>query len=248
MKYIASCSGGKDSVATLILAKEHGEPLDEVVYSEVMFDKDTSGELPEHRDFVYNRLKPFVENVLNVPFIILHSITTYVDFFTHTITRGENTGKIRGYPIPGMCGINRDCKIPPISQNWKMQGGDTIQYVGIASDEPLRLARLQGTQRTSLLDKYNASQYKAFELCASYGMLSPSYNISNRNGCWFCMNCKDREWAHIIFNHSQLFEKLMALEDEHPIRGRDCLTRSETAKQLNERIKRQGQQITMFDL
>ena len=50
-KYIASCSGGKDSVATLLLAAQHNEPLDEAVFSEVMFDKDTSGEVPEHRDF-----------------------------------------------------------------------------------------------------------------------------------------------------------------------------------------------------
>ena len=28
-KYVASCSGGKDSVATLLLAAQHNEPLDE---------------------------------------------------------------------------------------------------------------------------------------------------------------------------------------------------------------------------
>ena len=42
-KYVASCSGGKDSVATLLLAAQHNEPLDEAVFSEVMYDKDTSG-------------------------------------------------------------------------------------------------------------------------------------------------------------------------------------------------------------
>ena len=57
-KYVASCSGGKDSVATLLLAVQHNEPLDEAVFSEVMFDQDTSGEVPEHRDFIYDRLKP----------------------------------------------------------------------------------------------------------------------------------------------------------------------------------------------
>ena len=56
-KYVASCSGGKDSVATLLLSAQHNEPLDEAVFSEVMFDKDTSGEVPEHRDFIYDRLK-----------------------------------------------------------------------------------------------------------------------------------------------------------------------------------------------
>ena len=60
-KYVASCSGGKDSVATLLLAAQHKEPLDEAVFSEVMFDQDTSFEVPELRDFCYVRLKPFCE-------------------------------------------------------------------------------------------------------------------------------------------------------------------------------------------
>lgn len=67
-KYVASCSGGKDSVATLLLAAQHNEPLDEAVFSEVMFDKDTSGEVPEHRDFIYDRLKPFCEKELGIKF------------------------------------------------------------------------------------------------------------------------------------------------------------------------------------
>ena len=39
LKHIVSCSFGKDSLATILLALEHGEPLDEAVYCEVMFDK-----------------------------------------------------------------------------------------------------------------------------------------------------------------------------------------------------------------
>ena len=57
MKHVAACSFGKDSVATVILAKEHNEPLDEVVYCEVMFDDQISGEVPEHRDFIYEKEK-----------------------------------------------------------------------------------------------------------------------------------------------------------------------------------------------
>ena len=40
-KHVASCSFGKDSIATILLALEHGEPLDEAVYCEVMFDDAT---------------------------------------------------------------------------------------------------------------------------------------------------------------------------------------------------------------
>ncbi len=42
MKYIASWSGGKDSTASIILAHEHNEPLDLIIFSEVMFDKNVS--------------------------------------------------------------------------------------------------------------------------------------------------------------------------------------------------------------
>lgn len=72
-RYIASCSGGKDSVATILLAAEKNEPLDEVIYSEVMFDQEISGEVPEHRDFIHQKLKRFVENELGCKFTVLRS-------------------------------------------------------------------------------------------------------------------------------------------------------------------------------
>lgn len=95
-KYVASCSGGKDSVATLLLAAQHNEPLDEVVFSEVMFNQNTSGEVPEHRDFIYDRLKPFCEKELGIKFTILHADKTYDEVFHHVITRGPHKGEVRG--------------------------------------------------------------------------------------------------------------------------------------------------------
>ena len=74
-KYVASWSFGKDSVATLLLALEHGEPLDEAVYCEVMFDKDISGEVPEHRDFIYGTAIPALER-MGVKVIVLRSEKT----------------------------------------------------------------------------------------------------------------------------------------------------------------------------
>lgn len=85
--HIASCSFGKDSLATILLALEHGEPLDEAVYCEVMFDKRTSGEVPEHRAFIYETAIPRLEQ-LGVPVRVLRSDKTYLDLFAGTVTRG----------------------------------------------------------------------------------------------------------------------------------------------------------------
>ena len=56
--YIASCSFGKDSIATILTALEMNEPIDEVIFSEVMFNNEISGESPEHIDFIYNTAIP----------------------------------------------------------------------------------------------------------------------------------------------------------------------------------------------
>ena len=61
-KHVASCSFGKDSIATILLALEHGEPLDEAVYCEVMFDDATSGEVPEHQALSIRQRFPPLKN------------------------------------------------------------------------------------------------------------------------------------------------------------------------------------------
>ena len=74
--HIASCSFGKDSLATILLALEHGEPLDEAVYCEVMFDKRTSGEVPEHRAFIYETALPRLER-LGIPVRVLRVASSF---------------------------------------------------------------------------------------------------------------------------------------------------------------------------
>ena len=79
MKYIASWSGGKDSTASIILAHEHNEPLDLIIFAEVMFDENISGELPEHIDFVHKAVKVF--DTWGYKVEILHSDKTYMSLF-----------------------------------------------------------------------------------------------------------------------------------------------------------------------
>lgn len=47
MKYIASLSFGKDSLAQIILIKRLGLPLDDVIYCDIRYTRDVSGEMPE---------------------------------------------------------------------------------------------------------------------------------------------------------------------------------------------------------
>lgn len=88
-KYIASCSFGKDSIATILLALENNEPLDRVVFSEVMFDHENgiSGEIPEHIEWIYNIAIPRFESVgVNVD--VVKSNKDYKYFFKNAVGGG----------------------------------------------------------------------------------------------------------------------------------------------------------------
>lgn len=136
--HIASCSFGKDSIATILLALENNEPLDRIVFAEVMFDhsKGISGEIPEHIEWIYNTAIPKLEG-MGVKVDVVRSDMDYVSFFTKAIGRGKFKGKLHGFPIGGRCVINGGCKINPIHRYYKQyKDCEIIQYIGIAQDEP----------------------------------------------------------------------------------------------------------------
>ena len=231
---VASCSFGKDSLAAILLAVQHGEPLDEVVYCEVMFDRDISGEVPEHRDFIYNTAIPALEK-MGVKVVILRSEKTYVDLFTGRITRGPKKGMVRSFPICGRCAVQRDCKMKPIRQYRKSLPPDSIQYVGIAKDEQERLLRLGGGC-ISLLEKYNFTEQDARSLCEKAGLLSPVYEFSDRGGCWFCPNAKRRELRHLYDHHPELWARMLELQ-AMPGKVSEKFNRTQTFADIDEMFR-----------
>lgn len=213
-KYVVACSGGKDSVATILAALKYNEPLDEVTWVEVMFDKKTSGEVPEHREFVLNSLKPFCEKN-GIKFTVLHSPKTYDDVFHQIFKRGKNSGKKYGFARARGCFVNRECKMKAFKEYKKQQGSNVVFYIGIAADEQKRLTRLNNKTEISLLSKYGLTENDAVKLCKKYNLLSPVYEISRRNGCWFCPYAKDKELLHFLKNNGNIFDKLIEWEKEN---------------------------------
>ena len=243
MKHVASCSFGKDSIATVLLALTHNEPLDEVVYCEVMFDRDTSGEVPEHRDFIYETAIPAFEK-LGVKIKVLRAEKTYVDLFTGKITRGPKKGLLRSFPICGRCAIQRDCKLKPILRYQKSLPPDTVQYIGIAKDEPERLARLGGNQ-VSLLDKYDYTESDAKQLCRQAGLLSPVYDFTDRGGCWFCPNAKMKELHHLYDHHPDLWARMLELQ-ALPGKVSEKFNRTMRFSDIDEKFRREDAQESLF--
>lgn len=248
MKYIASWSGGKDSTASIILAHEHNEPLNIIIFSEVMFDKNISGELPDHIDFIKNKCVPLFEG-WGYETKILHSDKTYMDVFFHKPVKGKRvgTGKRVGFPATGMCGIQKPCKLKPIKCFLKELDCEYVEYVGIAADEPKRLNRINGN-KISLLEKYGYTEQMAFELCKKYDLLSPIYEFTTRNGCWFCPNARDSALRHLRNNHRKYWNTLLWLETQPNLIGDKWNTLKQTSiHDKEEQFMWEERQINIFD-
>lgn len=245
--YIASWSGGKYSTATIILAHEHGEPLDLIIFSEVMFDKETSGETPEQIDFIRSKAVPMFES-WGYEVKILHPTKTFLDCFFHV--RGERSkwaGKRVGFPMRGRCEIQKQ-KVEPIGKFYKEINRPYKEYVGIAVDEPERLERAKGKGQISLLEKYGLTEKMAYSLCEKYGLLSPIYEHTSRGGCWFCPNAKKRELRNLRDCHPDLWQKLLDLEEEPNLLGNIWDTANQVSiHSLEEQYQQEDAQITLWD-
>ena len=235
MKYVASCSFGKDSLATILLALMHSEPLDEVVYCEVMFDDAISGEVPEHRDFIYGRAIPFLERN-GIKVVVLRSEMTYIRSFYRVLQKGQSAGKLNSWPLCGKCCIQRDCKLPPIRAYMRSLGSGVVQYIGIAYDEQERLTRLEAEKTISLLEKYQKTERDAADICKRAGLYSPAYAFSDRNGCFFCPNAKERELRHLYECHPDLWARLLECQGA-PNKSTELFNRKERFDEIDQRFR-----------
>lgn len=148
-----------------------------------------------------------------------------------------------------MCVINRECKIEPIRAYYRQfKEYDIIQYVGIAIDEPKRLARLNrkgNITKTSLLAKYEYTEEMARKKCLEYGLLSPIYETGNRNGCWFCPNVRIGDLAKFKLVHPSLWNELIILS-KTPNLCSYGFKYGKTVQEIDERIDAINAQGKLF--
>lgn len=94
-------------------------------------------------------------------------------------------------------------------------GEEVTQYIGIAADEPRRLARLQSGNgkpcKVSLLAKHGYTEAMARELCERHGLLSPIYKTGTRGGCWFCPNARISFFSRLRREHPSLWAEIERL-------------------------------------
>lgn len=221
MKTILSWSGGKDSTASLILAYENKIKIDEVIFSEVMWEGEVSGENPSFIKWVYETAIPKIKS-MGFKVIVLRNKTSAKEEMNKRVTRSKHPdriGKKHGMAMAMGCFINGKIKIKNIHDYLKNQKEPYQQIIGIAVDEERRLNKMKEGQ-ISLLKNFNVKESDTFEICKKYDLLNPIYSKVHRGGCWFCPNQGIQELTNLYIEHRNLFNELEKIvtdpETVHP--------------------------------
>lgn len=144
---------------------------------------------------------------------------------------------MRAWALCGRCYVQRDLKTRPLEQYARTLDKPLTQYVGIAADEPKRLARLVGTNKVSLLAEYGVTEAGALAVCKKHGLLSPIYEFTSRGGCFFCPNAGWSELQHLYSHHPDLWNYLLALQ-KLPNKTTERFNRDYRFDEINEIIRR----------
>lgn len=209
MKYVASCSFGKDSLAMIIKLMELKKPIDEVIYCDIRFDDNISGETPPMYEFIKKAEKILFDRY-GLKVTHLKGIT-FKEQFYKIKQKGKHTGNNYGFPYVVGAWCNARLKMQPIKKYFS-NNKDVIQYVGIAYDEPKRYERLDHTKIIAPLYDLKITEKEAMEICRQNDLLSPIYETSFRGGCWFCpkQSLKQLEW--LWREYPELWQELKEMQ------------------------------------
>lgn len=243
MKYIASCSFGKDSLAAIVTRMEHGEPVDSAVYCRIMFDNETSAEFPEHEEWIHTHAIPLLKSRYGIETDVIQAEKTYCDYFYSKFEKGGKVGRIYGYPFLVGPWCNDRLKMKPIAA-WQKEMGEYTAIVGIAADETKRIDRDTVSGKALPLVDHDITEAEAFNISRKADLLSPAYNNGRcRLGCWFCHNQRVGELRRLRAEHPVLWQKLMALDRDSPVTFKPDKTLSD----FDERFYWEDAQTTLFD-
>ena len=93
-----------------------------------------------------------------------------------------------------------------------------IQYLGIAADEPLRIKKHIGKTNVILPLVEIGWEEDLCGLISGYqDLLSPVYNDSSRDGCWFCHNQSIGQLRLLRKKHPDLWNLLLKWDADSPV-------------------------------
>ena len=208
MKYIASVSFGKDSLAMLLRLLEENKPLDEVVFYDTGMEfkaiyniRDKIIKLLKQRNIKFTELKPkceFCYKMIDKPVKAKNGTTHYGYSWCGGRCRWGTTEKL--------VALEKYCK-------------GAVEYVGIAVDEPKRLEKERKGNKQFPLAEWGMTEKDCLQYCydKGYNWLEDGvelYSILDRVSCWCCANKNLKELKNYYLYLPKYWNKLKQLQSK----------------------------------
>lgn len=234
MKHIVSFSGGKDSTAMLLMMLERGMQVDEIIYCNVMATPTLCGDFPEMYEYIRK-----IEDYTGRKVTFVQAEISFEEQFYTEYKRGERAGQIYGFPFTtGFSWCNDRLKLKPL-RKYQKQAGDHITYLGIAADEPRRLAKMKENTRAPLAE-WGITEAMAREYLEEKGLLNPLYRKFNRLGCWFCPKQRLASLRAVREEYPDFWRILLQWQEDGRRSFRPERTMFELEKRFHEEDKKEG--------
>lgn len=215
MKYVASCSCGKDSLAMVLMLIEKNFPLDYVLF----FDGG------KEFQSIYNNWNKLTK-ILDKNGIKYQKLTppkSFDYYFSqHQVKCRDNSVK-KGYSWCGGCTRwMTTIKVKAINSFYDLFLGETIvEYVGIAKDEPERLSFIRNDKTVKIypLVMWGMTENDCLVKCYKSGFNWTEsngvdlYDVLDRVSCWCCGNKNLSELRAMYKYLPEYWHKLKDMQD-----------------------------------
>lgn len=224
VEFVLSLSYGKDSMACLRALELLGWPLDRIVTADIWATETVRADHPSMVAF-----KQAADRIIKERYGIevehyhakmIHGVhkekVTYEDGFYSINQKGKCVGNIHGFPmIKGQwC---QKLKLNAVDQI-KTEADVVVQYLGIAADEPLRIAK--HIDKPNMLLPLVVLGWEE-DLCGLWckysDLLAPTYTDAERDGCWFCHFQSVDQLRLLRHNSPDLWQLLLKWDHDSPV-------------------------------
>ncbi len=210
MKYIATISGGKDSVTMCDLLLKNGHQVDEIIFADTLLEFDEMYEYIE-------KLKKYFKDRYDKDITVLTPKSTFEVWCLGTITKGDRKGQIRGIPtVDGMCYWRREAKVRLVERYLKdkyPKDKKTV-YLGYTVEED-RSATAEVSNLVyeyPLKDKFKYRESDCIQYLAMQEMENVLYRFFTRLGCFLCPFQSEKSWYELWLNFPKLWKILVDIE------------------------------------
>ena len=116
---------------------------------------------------------------------------------------------------------------------------DSVQYLGIAADEPNRFHNLTDTKKSPLVEAGWDEAY-CRQWCEENDLLSPIYTTATRGGCWFCHNQGVEQLRQLRKSYPELWALMLKWDADSPVTFK---ADGHTVHDYDERFRREDQRL-----